>query len=238
MPMRNAPLCCLAAMLLMTPLLSQPDQPEPFSFKDDKLGMSLEAFKAKHVHPGYWQNEATKIIAPGGDSHRRPLGKGNWTWKPDMDCKEVKVLITRCEYTTTVAGIQWVHAAAVFVEQKLAVISVSYSTHSPTVQEALANKLGPPVNITRNGFSALRWDNGVSVVEFQEHYCGRAQYGGQRGWNKEVADVLRGTYCDNEDARDYHTAFIWYVHRSLANLALTRWKEAIEKDEKAVRSDL
>jgi len=220
-------------MLLVGPLLSQTDQREPFSFKDDKLGMSLEGFKAKHVDPGEWENEITGVTS-GGDSHRPP--RGRWKWKPYLNCREsFKGVITQCRYTATVAG-TFVGADTVFVEGKLAVIIVTYTTQSSLIPQALVDKFGPPVRVPVSGasnrdLSALRWDNGASVVEFQEHYCGSLE------WSKDVTEMLRGSYCDDGDAGDYGLAYIWYVHKSLANLAMARSKEAIEEAKKREASE-
>ncbi len=88
--MRNAPPHALAVMLLVAQLLSQANKPEPFGFKDDKLGMSLEEFTTKHINPGSWENEAARMT-DGTDPHVPPRGKG-WKWKPDMACREVKTI--------------------------------------------------------------------------------------------------------------------------------------------------
>ncbi len=224
------------------PLPAPTGEQEAFGFKDDKLGMSFDDFKAKHLNPGRWENKSTRTVGSTDIATSSP-GKG-WEWIADMDCKElITGVINRCQYMTTVAGIPSTHAVAVFVEQRLAVISVSYSTHSPVVQQALADKLGPPTRIAVSGHSnrdlfALRWDNGVSVVEFQEHYCGSGFiHPSQEGWSKDVAEVLRGSYCENDDAGDYASAFIWYVHKSLSSLAMTRWQEAIEEVKKKWHSE-
>lgn len=228
----------------MGPSPCRSDQPEPFSFKDDTLGMSLEDFKVKHLNPGIWQDKDRKSILGGVDFHKPPSGKGRWKWKPDMDCKVIQGEISRCEYKTTAAGISSAHVAAVFVEQKLAVITVSFSGQGSVVKNALTDKLGPPVQIGASGrsnrkLSALRWDNDVSIVEFQEKYCGNgiSSHKSLEGWSKDVTEILRGTYCENGDAAESGHAFIWYVHKSLSNLAMTRWKEAIEDVKEKLRSE-
>lgn len=239
---RNQVFLVLAVMLLTGLVLAQNDQPQPYSFKDDILGMGLEEFKAKHVDPGSWQDEATKIVSIG-DSHNPPRSAGDWKWKPDLDCRDVmRGVIVRCQYETTIAGIPWAHVAAVFVDGKLAAINVSYSTQSPVVRQALIDKLGQPMRIPVSGNSnrdlyALRWDNGVSVVELQEHYCGSGSDNSQQGWSKDVTEVLRGIYCDNSDAGDYGSAFIWYVHRSLSTFAMSRWEGTIEDIREKARSE-
>jgi hypothetical protein len=238
--MRNATFFAFIPVLLIVHLLVQADQVEQFSFKDDKLGMSLEDFKAKHVIPGSWENEGTKIIS-GGDFHHPPRGKGRWKWKSYLVCKDnepSKGVIVRCEYDATLAGIPSVQAqvAAVFVEDKLAAVTVSYTNHSPLIPQALVDKLGPPVRLpvagrSNRNLSALRWDNGISVVEFQENYCG------SQDWSKDVTEILRDIFCDNDDGGGGGPATIWYVHKSLANLVMTRSREFTESVKKRAASE-
>ena len=233
--MRNSLLRSLAAILLIGPLLSQTDQQEPFSLQGDKLGMSLEDFKAKHVKPGLWEDEVTGNLH-GGDFHSPPRDKGRWKWKPALRCKEsFKGVITECEYRTSVGGGSssfsvWVSATAVFVEGKLGVITLDTRSSPPLISQALLDKYGSPVrvpgSIMRNrDLVALRWDNGISVIQFQEKYCGK------NGWKNDVATILRGTYCDdNEDVRGAEgEAYVTYVHKSLYALAIRRSKEVTEE---------
>jgi hypothetical protein len=50
--------------------------------------------------------------------------------------------------------------------------------------------------------------------------------------------VLRGNYCTEEEMMEYGDVFVWYVHKSLAPLAIRRWKEAADAAEKKARSDI
>jgi hypothetical protein len=182
--MRNTLLCGLAAVLLTGPLLSQmwrPPEPEPFSFKDDKLGMNLEDFKAKHGDPGRWENKITRAVGSKDSASPSP-GKG-WEWVPDMKCKENVKAVTRCDYMDTITGIP-ARATAIFADSKLAAIHLLYwdardvlvaGTYVPAgdrTWQALIAKLGPPkvarvrADFPVNGHTRriLRWDNGVSAV--------------------------------------------------------------------------
>ena len=207
--MRDALLRCAAAMLLMTPLLSQTDQPEPFSFKDDRLGMSLEAFKAKH---------------------------GNAV------CKEMFRTATRCEYVTTVVGIT-PFAEALFVDNRLAAIHLFYGSNpdsaSVLLQQALIDKFGRPEILKATGkhnfeWSALRWDNAISVVEFQRYSCGSGE--GNLP-SKDLTEMLEGRYCESGDDGDGSTG-LWYIHRALSSVFLPRQREAKEKAKKKALSDI
>jgi hypothetical protein len=194
--------------------------------------MALEDFKAIHLSPGSWEKKLGGTIYIGSsDFHRRPPGE-DWEWKSDLDCKELfKSVITQCGYYGTIAGIPSVHSEAMFVDGKLAVIGVWY-TSSTLMRQTLVDQLGPPARIPVTGssnrdLSALRWGNGVSVVEFQEHYCGGGIWIGdinRQTWSKDITEVLRGSYCENDDAGNFGYTFIWYVHRSLFSLTMTRWK--------------
>jgi hypothetical protein len=236
--MRTALSYGVAAVLLVGSLLPQAVQPEPFGFKKDKLGMSLEDFKAMHLEPGAWENEATKTVA-SFDFHRPPTGKG-WTWKPNLDCGElVGGVITRCRYNSTIGGD--LHTVAFFVDGKLAIIGVSDNNLSPLVPQALVDGLGPPRHLLvpgNAGWSALRWDNGVSVVEFQEHYCHSGTSNDLPREFNDAAEVLRGAYCEGSDGGDASMgAVIWYVHRSLFSLTIRRWDDAIKDIKKKAESE-
>lgn len=248
--MRNTLLCGLAAVLLTGSLLSQmwrPPEPEPFSFKDEKLGTNLEDFKAKHGNPGRWENKTTRAV--GSKDSASPPGKG-WEWVPDMKCKENVKAVTRCDYMDTITDIP-ARATAIFADSKLAAIHLLYwdapdvlvaGTYVPAgdrTWQALIAKLGPP-KVTRvradfpiNGHTRriLRWDNGVSAVEFQNDPCNDSlSYAG-------IAEILQGRYCDSPDTSNT-TISIWYVHKELSTLVFTRSKEAGESSDKKARSDL
>jgi len=215
----------LFVVLLVTPLLSQTELPAPFGFKDDRLGMNLTEFKGKHVNPGSWENEAQPMVG-GTDPRVPPRGTG-WKWKPDLACREVRATVTQCEYATKIAEISSLNVSSTFVQEKLAIIRVSVNSGVSLIHQALIDKLGRPLPVPVSGhsdpnLSALRWDNGVSAVEFEESCCG------SRDWTKDVPEVVRGTYCGNDDGTD-GTSVVWYVHKSLSNLALTELTAAVER---------
>ena len=223
-------------MCLLEPLLSQTE----FAFKDDRLGMTLQEFETKHVSPGHWVSSLQTYVAGGWsaltDLNNRPKEKGDWKWKPDLSCNESEGL-SWCEYATTVATVP-VRARATFVEQRLAVVMLSYSSaepSSPRVEQALTDKFGPGARIagSQTGLYALRWDNGISVVEFENLYCGSTGTD-LEVWSAEVTEIVRGVYCDHRDGTKGDTV-IWYVHKSLASLAMTRWRQTREEiREKAI----
>jgi hypothetical protein len=178
-------------MLLMGMLVSQvsePPEPEPFSFKDDKLGMNLEDFKARRRNPGQWENKLTRTVGSKDSASSSP-GKG-WEWVSDMKCKESVKAVTECDYTDTITNIPS-RVTAIFADGKLAAIHLLYwdardvlvaGTHvsaGDRTWQALIAKLGPAkvariradFPITGNTRRILRWDNGVSAVEFQNDPC-------------------------------------------------------------------
>jgi len=238
--------------LLPTSVLLAGQDEKPYSFKDAQLGMSLEEFQAQHLTPGSWEDVAHPgMYAPGTDPHTPPPIEGKWAvkpdwkWKPDVRCAEMvkgtNGIITRCEYETTILG-HSIGATALFVDRHLASISLPLSENAQQVQLALTEKLGPPVRIpirahVNPGWFALRWENGVSVVEFQKYHCSSgSDY--RDGWGRDVTNVLRGNYCPDDDGMEYGNVFLWYVHKSLAPLAIKRWKEAGEAAERKARSDI
>lgn len=236
--MRTALLPGIAAILLVGSLLPQAVQPEPFGFRKDKLGMSLEDFKAIHLEPGIWRDEAAGASG-GSDFQRPPMGMA-WKWKPDLSCVElVGGPITLCRYNSTIGGDM--HTAAFFVDGKLAIIGVSDNNLSPLVPQALVDGLGPPRRLLAAGnlgWPALRWDNGISVVEFQEHYCHNDISNNLPREFNDVAEVLRGVYCESGDAVDASIgAVIWYVHRPLYSLTMTRWEEGIREIKRKAQSE-
>ena len=207
----------VAVAVLVTPLGSQTAQLEPYSFKDDKLGMSLDTFKMKHH---------------------------------DAGCNEVFQGIIQCGYSTTIAGIT-PFAFTIFADNKLAAIRVFYQSSesaplaggvvsaSSVTQQALIEKFGPPTVVRatgRHGFewSALRWDNDVSVVEFQGSYCGKGD-GVFR--SNDITEILEGRYCENGDEGDGSTS-LWYIHKELTKRFLARQKEAGEKARQKALSDI
>jgi hypothetical protein len=224
---------------------------KPYSFKDAQLGMSLEEFQAQHLTPGSWEDVAHGISSSGTDPHTPPPIQGkwdvkpDWKWKPDMKCSEMvqgtKGVITRCMYQATLLG-EAINPTVLFVDRQLAAISFPTSGNAQQVQLAVTEKLGPPVRIpitahVNPGWFALRWENSVSVVEFQKYHCTSGS-DDRDGWSQDVTNVLRGNYCPDEEMMEYGDVFLWYVHKSLAPLAIKRWKEAGDAAEKKARSDI
>jgi hypothetical protein len=180
----------------------------------------------------------------GVDFHRPPTGKG-WTWKSDLTCTDlVEGVITQCLYAVTMAGSVGARSVAMFVDGRLSVLGVSYSSPSVLVQQALVDKLGTPTRLpsrSNGGWSALRWDNGTSVVEFQENYCGSGIWAGaipREWWSSDVAEVLRGSYCESRDGGNAPFGFIWFVHRPLFSLTVRRWEEGIKEIKRKAQSEI
>jgi hypothetical protein len=158
--MKTIVLCNVAVMILVGSLLSQANQPEPFGFKDAKLGMSLQDFQAQHRIPGEWEirGVAGKGTVVGSDdsSWEPPAGK-HWEWVPEMECKETVKGIATCigrhhgvyqgsGYTDTIASLP-AHVSVYFADGRLAVISLAVETQQNTgdpIWQGLIAKFGAP----------------------------------------------------------------------------------------------
>lgn len=243
--MKNVLLCGFAAMLMVGP---QNGQPEPFSFKEDQLGTYLADFQAKHRNPGQWENKVTRSVGSSDSTSPSP-GKG-WEWVPNVKCQASVKAVTECKYIDTITDIP-ARATAIFADGRLAAINLLY-WDAPSVLvagkyvpagdrtwQALTDRLGPPqiarirpdFPITGNTRCILRWDNGVSMVEFQNDPCNESlSYGG-------IAEIIQGRFCESPDTSTT-TISVWYVHKALSNLIFVRRKEASDNADKKARSDL
>lgn len=72
-----AVLLCASATLAF----GQNTDQSPYSFKGDRLGMSLSDFKKSHHDPGVW------TIVAGGEK----------VWQSDLQCKDQSTAITTCK---------------------------------------------------------------------------------------------------------------------------------------------
>jgi hypothetical protein len=230
-------------MLPMRSVLSQTAIPEPFSFKSDKLGMGLDDFRTNHRDPGEWENKVTRSV--GSHDSAKPSPGKNWEWVPSVKCKENVKAVTVCDYMDTITNVP-ARATATFADGKLASINLLY-WDAPNVLvagkyvpagdvtwQALIAKFGTPQStdirpdfpISGNTRRILRWDNGVSIVEFENDPCN----------GDEIREIIQGHYCESPNTSTT-TISIWYVHKALAELIYVRRKEDDNATKKA-RSDL
>jgi hypothetical protein len=238
----------ISILLLAAPLLSQTN-PEPFSFKENKLGMSLEDFKALHRTPGHWErNKVANLAATDPDI---PPAGASWEWMPDMTCKERIKAVMACDYNDTITDLP-ARATAILVDGKLNAMNLlvisaplvlldgRWTSAGDRTWQALIAKLGPPKDsqVTPNfpigGHTRriLRWDNGISMVDFENDPCNKtlSPFDG-------IAELLSGHYCESPDT-DVNTISVWYIHKALSQAMLARRKEAAESADKKARSDI
>lgn len=106
------------------------------------------------------------------------------------------------------------------------------------VKNALIAKFGQPAIVrgyadsalTGDDFSALEWDDGASIVQYQPSGCSSGdEY-------DRIAKVLQRRYCQQGESGD-GTASIWHIDTALSRVVLSRHKEAGESARKKARSD-
>jgi hypothetical protein len=173
---------------------------EPYSFKDDRLGMSLEEFKKNHPDDGTW-------IIVAGDTKQH--------WQEFYKCKPIVPGIDHCQYGTTIASMpadsdDW------FVDGKLTVISVKFdwsTTGYLAAIDAMDGKLGPatwsvipggqPIASVSLTDRAVVWNNDQYIARIEPHLCGSEAmyYPGNEGLGRadallsDVTLMSQGHYC-------------------------------------------
>jgi len=244
---KNTSFLVSLALLLIGSLsnaaLAQVNQSEPYSFKDDQLGMSLEAFKSLHRNPGHLDRSL---------SQKPPFRPRN-EWVPDMRCDEIVKGISRCHYETTVTGYP-ARVAAMFADGKLATIQI-YLNGSPAqpLLDALVGKFGMPTSqqlpqVAQCGprDQVFYWDNGVSMIQLQSpssysfEIDDLPQSGlrGLSGWSRDVFAALGHSYCVAGQSYSTVAVRLWYIHKSLAAVGETRRLEAQKEAERKLHSDI
>jgi hypothetical protein len=106
----------------------------------------------------------------------------------------------------------------------------------PPLWKALTGRLGTAVRIavvsehscyttffpcaqgqSMKDFSALRWENTVSMAEFQIRACGPWD-NTSKGWSKLITEALEGRFCGNEDGVSPATVML-YLDKELSRKA-------------------
>ncbi|HEV7237426.1 MAG TPA: hypothetical protein VGN15_14655, partial [Ktedonobacteraceae bacterium] len=68
---------------------------------------------------------------------------------------------------------------------------------------------------------AQRWENDVSVAEFQNHVCGPWD-GSNKGWSKAISEVLEGSYCGKGDTLSARYNAMFYLDKELSRTLAIR----------------
>jgi len=201
-------------------------QAEPYGFKGDRLRMSIAEFKTKH--PALTNRDC-------GD-------EGNGVIRCDYSDKMADLSLG--------SGMSIpIGVSSMFIDGKLALIQVkppndTYACFDPretsngyfdsasckpyrNFWQTLTGTLGTAttvISLDHQELHAQRWENDVSVAEFQNHMCGPWD-GSNKGWSKAILEVLEGSYCakgDNQSAR-YNAMF--YLDKELSRALAIRLRD-------------
>jgi hypothetical protein len=226
----------LLVVLLYTSTLaaqSSSSQVELYGFQDIHLGMSIAEFKTKHPAP---------IAERYGQPSPLPGQALCSAWNGEQqgnNKKDATEEVTRCDYKESFLNIA-LRVSTIFFGGKVAVIEVEppYDTPAcfepltppgtsspvfgceqyPSLSRALTDKLGLATHIVSMNENlkdalVLRWENDLSVAEFQAHMCG--PWGTDGGWAKAISEVLEGSYCGHNDSLSYRQSVMLYIHKKL-----------------------
>jgi hypothetical protein len=171
--------------------------------------MRINEFKVKHPAPSVCS------ASPFGSS-RLPV-KG----------------ISSCGYDDSLLGVTF-RVQVFFLEGSLALIEAEpmgagfeggrgMRQNNPSLVPTLTDGFGPPKQFGRpdlwdvrlpSDYFALRWENGSSIAEYQDHMCGPWDTGADRGWGKVIKELLDGSYCSsNDDSVSYRQPVLLYVYK-------------------------
>jgi hypothetical protein len=97
------------------------------------------------------------------------------------------------------------------------------------VLSCVGQESAPPIRI-------LRWDNGVSIISFNNNYG----FEMDQSLHAVVKQILDGRCCSSstpEPPLNTSAATIWYIHKELASLMFVRLQEAKAASADKARSD-
>jgi hypothetical protein len=218
---------CLAALLPTA--RAQSDKPDPYAFKDDRLGMKLMDFQKDHA--------PTKRRVNVNGSGGTPV----WGTRTDPGaiCKAITSSITSCGYASTIVGLP-ANVSDFFVDGKLAEIYVSIA-HFPgpleSVVSALQIKMGVATEVQPKTFNSsvgpgLVWSDAMSVAQFQPAMC-MAHQGGYdtdaRHTELDLNELLAGEYCVSGQSLSSGYSLVIFADKALAKIYIQRL-EAADKD--------
>jgi len=203
-------------LLYISPLAaqSQSSQAEAYDFNGDRLGMTLSEFKAKY-------HKLANGMAPTGRLY--------------VSCEEKGRNLTSC-HSPTIAWDVAVDVNTLFVDGKLAVTEVLFSNDDTAqdtigrVERGLLGKLGTTTSNALHRFNGgkeatvERWENSVSVVQFEFHLCGRLN-GKPADQASNILSALEGHYGIEACQLLYSESEIIYLHKDLSRLTAARIKE-------------
>jgi hypothetical protein len=242
--MKDAILIASIVLLYIAPLAaqSQEKQAEAYDFKVDRLGMSIEQFTANHPGQGAWVYCQRCKDQKSWSSTLCQLNYGE-NKKGAIPVMAISGFVL-CAYTTTIAEMP-AHVDALFADGKLATISILFEPISIQVRalvlQGLTEKLGPATaeikaEVSNSHGIVLFWENGISIAEFEDRWCGSAG-GGVYVWNMDISETLEKRFCGPGDSVVAYNSRVLYVSKPLGNLLQTRIKEAAKKAEDKARSD-
>jgi hypothetical protein len=200
-----------------------------YTFKGDRLGMTLGDFKAEHHEPGVW------VFAAGGKKE----------WNSALQCKAETSAITTCFYNTTIASIP-ANANETFIDGKLATISLSFTygaRYFSPVLEALNAKLGAAKwSVIPEGNAgpdrAVVWDNDISIAELQPHVCSSPGAPSIEAFSADVALMLQGKYCSHDQFLSYGYSRVLFVDKESASKLPARIAEGAAESRRKANGDL
>jgi hypothetical protein len=231
------------AVLFIQPInvQSQAGSDSPFIFQDIYLGMSIAEFRTKHPAPKVEKYGSPASTLPGQST----CGTRQ---KSEVEANGIE----SCYYGETYQDIA-LRISTMFVDGKLALIEVEPPADTYDCFELppgsrpcpqflalwtfLTNKLGPaaviPVDAEHAAdrphlaaLHAVRWENDVSVAEFQNHTCG--PWNGHQGWSKAISEVLGRRYCVSGDSLDYRQNMMLYLDKALSRTLADRLGTAVD----------
>jgi hypothetical protein len=75
-------------------------------------------------------------------------------------------------------------------------------------------------------FFALRWENDVSVAEFQKNYCAPGGgYGSNPEDSKDISEILEGQYCEKSDFSPTPRSVMLYLDKELGRTLAMRLEQ-------------
>jgi hypothetical protein len=198
-------------------------------FKNDRLGMSLDEFKAAHHDPESWE------------MGRAPDYKNVWT--PDTKCVDFGVSLAECAYNSTIAD-RRARVGDLFVDGKLASINITFDPrgmYDSTVLQALTEKFGEPITVTspnREVGAASLWKLSGAIIGLQPHTC-LSQITTHATMDADDEESLvAGSYCGPRSSLQYQDSRVFYVDESAIPALRKRVAESAVAAQKKANGDL
>jgi hypothetical protein len=235
-------------LLCISPLAaqSQSGHVEPYGFHDIHLGMAVSEFKVRHPSPDKkiwaggttpsgqtlcYDSDAQESKDPAKDFVKCFYGEtylsvGLRITTEFIDGKLAEIIVELPEDAGDCFDPSDPHEDPGMRPFRLAVCQ-PYTN----LLQSLTGTLGQAMTITQawnpnplHPLLALRWENDVSVVEFQNHSCG--PNGSPQGRRRDISELLEGQYCERSDIDSPRQSVMLYLDKNLGRTLVARLAQA------------